>query len=38
MLVHRVQGERFPDLGASVFREILDTPATLVPAEALNNS
>jgi len=38
MLVHKVQGEGFPNLGASVFQEILDPPPALVPAEALNNS
>lgn len=37
MLVREVQGEGFPDLGASVFQEILDPPAALVPAEALNS-
>jgi len=38
MLVHKVQGGEFPDLEASVFQEVLDTPAAVMPAEGLNNS
>jgi hypothetical protein len=38
MLVHKVRGDEFPDLEASVFQEILGPTPAVMPAEGLTTS